>query len=312
MTSPETRRRSGARIALFLFWTLPLVLALSCKTASLVSRMDKDSQTFFSQVRYIISREEQKVFLALPPADRAAFIEDFWKRRDPDPETEKNEFKEVYLARIAAANKLFRGGGKEGFIQDRGRIFILLGPPDERDTNPSGRYSAARAYETWTYLTAQIQLSFVDMSGDGEYTLVTPDTRAMQMINSAQFRLQSLEAAGAENYDFSAEVKQEDAIVLLITIPYRNFWLREREKGAPEHALIVDLTIMNPSGKEVFRHKKEYRLSSGQDVTEKTPPRDYSIRIPLDLAKGSYNAYMTLDDRLGEQPRHKTWTFVIR
>jgi GWxTD domain-containing protein len=298
---------------LFFVFFLPSALTLSCKTIGLVGALDKESQAFFSQVRYIISREEQKVFLALPPTERAAFIEDFWKKRDPDPETDKNDFKEGYLARIATANKLFRGGGKEGFIQDRGRIFVLLGPPDEMYAEPVGRYSGARSYEIWDYFTRhQIQLTFIDSTGDGEYTLIRPDTRAMQVINSAQARLQSAESSGEERYDFSAEVKQEDTVFLLITIPYRNFWLKEREKGAPEHSLTVDLTVIDSSGKEVWRHRQEYGLASHGGETEKSSPRDYSIKIPLDLGKGSYNAYLTLEDKLGKQPQHKIWTFTIK
>ena len=299
---PVTKARWTVRTVLLLGCVLPSAFSVSCKTAGLVNALDKDSRAFFSQVRYIISREEEKTFLGLPPAERGTFIEAFWKRRDPDPGTENNEFKDEYLGRIAAANKLFRGGGKEGFIQDRGRILVLLGPPNERDTEPVGRYSGARAYETWTYMIPyQIRLSFVDFSGDGEYTLVRPDTRALQLINNAQTRLQSAEMSGADRYDFSAEVKQEDTVFLLIRVPSWNAWLKETGQAASEHRLAVDLTILDPSGQAVWRHQKEYAISS----------HDPSITIPLDLKKGSYHAYLTLDDARAKNPQHKTWTFAI-
>lgn len=312
-TSPTKIIRSGIRTVLIFSFFLPSFLTLSCKTIGLERALDKESRAFYSQVRYIISRKEKKIFLELPPADRGKFIEEFWKRRDPDPETEENEFKEEYLGRIETANKLFRGGGKEGFIQDRGRIFILLGPPDEMYTEPVGKYSDARSYEIWNYLIRhQIQLTFVDSSGDGEYTLISPDTRAMQVINSAQTRLQNPGSSGEERYDFSAEAKQEDTVFLLIKVPYRNFWLKEREKNVSEHWLAVDLTVIDSSGKEVWRHQQEYDFAFHEEETGKSPPREYTIRIPLDLEKGSYNAYLTLDDRLGERPQHKIWTFTIK
>ncbi|MBN2198561.1 MAG: GWxTD domain-containing protein [Candidatus Aminicenantes bacterium] len=158
----------------------------------LVRALNTESRDFYSQVRYVITKEEDETFLRLPAEEREAFIREFWLKRDPDPETEKNEFQEEYLSRIETANKLFRGGGKEGFIQDRGRILILLGPPDEIISEPVGKYADARSYEAWNYLTRhQIQLVFVDANGDGEYTLVRPDTRAMQIINRAQQRLRN-------------------------------------------------------------------------------------------------------------------------
>lgn len=311
-TSPTQQIRPAIRAALVFSCFFPLFFTLSCKTVSLERALDKESRAFYSQVRYIISPQEKKIFLELPAAERKAFIEEFWKRRDPDPETEENEFKKEYLGRIATANKLFRGGGKEGFIQDRGRIFILLGPPDDIYAEPVGRHMGAKSYETWDYLDPyHIQLAFVDFSGTGEYTLVTPNTWAMQVINSAQARLQNPESADEDQLDFSAEVKQEEAVFLLITIPYRNFWLREREENAPEQSLMVDLTVMDSTGKEVGRHRQEYDLAVPVDERDKSSPSDCSIRIPLDLKKGSYNAYLTLEDRLGERPQHKIWTFKI-
>jgi len=66
----------------------------------------------------------------MPPEDRAEFVADFWKRRDPTPETAANEFRSMYYTRHAVADKAFRAG-IPGWMTDRGRIFILLGPPTD-------------------------------------------------------------------------------------------------------------------------------------------------------------------------------------
>ena len=63
---------------------------------------------------------------------------EFWKKRDPDPDTEENEFKTQYFQRIDEANHLFTDGGEPGWLQDRGRIYILLGPPADREVYPRG------------------------------------------------------------------------------------------------------------------------------------------------------------------------------
>ncbi len=66
----------------------------------------------------------------MPPKDRAEFIMDFWARRDSDPSTLENEFRSVYCTRLAVADKAFRAG-TTGWMTDKGRIYILLGPPTD-------------------------------------------------------------------------------------------------------------------------------------------------------------------------------------
>jgi len=61
-------------------------------------------------------------------------VEEFWKKRDPTPETETNEFKNEYFVRIGEANRFFTEAAEPGWLQDRGRVDILLGPPTNRIT----------------------------------------------------------------------------------------------------------------------------------------------------------------------------------
>ncbi len=89
-------------------------------------------------VGYIITDEERKAFKRLSTDDeRENFIEAFWLRRDPTPDTEENEFKEEHYRRIAYANERF-ASGIPGWKTDRGRIYIVYGPPDEIDDHSSG------------------------------------------------------------------------------------------------------------------------------------------------------------------------------
>ena len=95
--------------------------------------LDKD-------VTYIITDEERKAFKKFATDDeREKFIEEFWRRRDPDPDTDENEFKEEYYERIAYANEHFTSG-VPGWKTDRGRIWIMYGKPDETETHPMGGY----------------------------------------------------------------------------------------------------------------------------------------------------------------------------
>src|SRR5579883_774158 len=89
-------------------------------------------------VAYIISDEERKAFRTLQnDEEREQFIEQFWLRRDPTPDTLENEFKEEHYRRIAYANEHY-ASGIPGWKTDRGRIYITFGPPDEIESHPSG------------------------------------------------------------------------------------------------------------------------------------------------------------------------------
>jgi len=89
-------------------------------------------------VVYIISDEERKAFKQLSnDEERDQFIEAFWQRRDPTPDTEENEFKEEHYRRIEYANEHF-AAGIPGWKSDRGQIYIKFGPADEIESHPSG------------------------------------------------------------------------------------------------------------------------------------------------------------------------------
>ena len=89
-------------------------------------------------VVYIITDEERAAFKQLSnDEERDNFIEAFWQRRDPTPDTEENEYKEEHYQRIAYANEHY-AAGVPGWKTDRGRIYIVFGKPDEIDSHPSG------------------------------------------------------------------------------------------------------------------------------------------------------------------------------
>src|SRR6201985_3465389 len=89
-------------------------------------------------VAYIITDEERQAFFALSnDEERDQFIEQFWLRRDPTPDTVENEYKEEHYRRIAYANEHF-AAGIPGWKTDRGRMYITFGPPDEIESHPAG------------------------------------------------------------------------------------------------------------------------------------------------------------------------------
>ena len=137
------------------------------------------------EVPYIITDDERRTFLQLQTnEEREQFIEAFWQRRDPTPDTVENEFKEEHYRRIAYANERF-SSGIPGWRTDRGRMYIMWGPPDELESHTQGEMynrpmsegggqTSTYAYEDWTYhymegIGSNITIEFVDPTGTGEF-----------------------------------------------------------------------------------------------------------------------------------------------
>ncbi|HZS57275.1 MAG TPA: GWxTD domain-containing protein [Bryobacteraceae bacterium] len=136
-------------------------------------------------VVYIITDEEKKAFKQLKTDDeRQTFVENFWQRRDPTPDTEENEYKDEHYRRIAYANDHY-ASGIPGWKTDRGMIYIKYGAPDEIDSHPSGGSyerpieegggeTSTYPFEDWRYryiegVGTNIIIEFVDTTMSGEY-----------------------------------------------------------------------------------------------------------------------------------------------
>src|SRR5579875_538429 len=140
-------------------------------------------------VVYIITDEEKQAFKRLKTdEEREQFVEEFWRRRDPTPDTEENEYKEEHYRRIAYANDHY-ASGIPGWKTDRGMIYIKYGPPDEIESHPSGGTyerpveegggeTSTYPFEDWTYryiegVGTNIKIEFVDTTMSGEYKIST-------------------------------------------------------------------------------------------------------------------------------------------
>ena len=154
------------------------------------ARLRKELETPYKkwlneEVTYIITDEERKAFKRLQSdEEREQFIEQFWLRRDPTPDTEENEYREEHYRRIAYANDQY-ASGIPGWKTDRGMIYIKFGAPDEIDSHPSGGTynrpfeegggtTSTYPFEQWRYryldgIGSNIVIEFVDTTMSGEY-----------------------------------------------------------------------------------------------------------------------------------------------
>ena len=158
-------------------------------------------------VSYIITDEERTAFKRFSTdEEKEQFIEQFWLRRDPSPDSAENEFKEEHYRRIAYANERY-ASGIPGWKTDRGRIYITFGPPDEIESHPSGGSyerpmeegggtTSTYPFEKWRYrwiegINTDVNIEFVDPTMTGEYrmTMDPSEKDALMMVPNAGLTL---------------------------------------------------------------------------------------------------------------------------
>ncbi len=186
-------------------------------------------------VAYIITDQEKKAFKALTTdEERENFIENFWRRRDPNPDTEENEYREEYYERIAYANQHF-ASGIPGWKTDRGRVYIAHGKPDSIESHPAGGSydrpawegggsTTTYPFEIWWYRHLDgvgdgLEIEFVDPTGTGEYRMArdASEKDALKMVPGAGLTtLEQLGLAdkadritGNNNYNTSFQREQD-------------------------------------------------------------------------------------------------------
>ena len=123
-------------------------------------------------LRYIASSKEHKRIIAAAPAQREALVAEFWQAHDPSPGTAMNELREEFYRRVAFTQARFSAHGidKAGWETDRGRIYIVYGPPQEVH-HQMGELEPT-PYEIWFYPKQERRFVFMDKKGSGEYELV--------------------------------------------------------------------------------------------------------------------------------------------
>src|SRR5215472_6767166 len=166
-------------------------------------------------VAYIITDEERAAFRQLSnDEERDNFIEAFWQRRDPTPDTEENEYKEEHYQRIAYANEHF-AAGVPGWKTDRGRIYIVFGKPDEIDSHPSGGTyerpmeegggeTSTFPFEDWRYryiegIGQEVIVEFVDTCMCGEYHMTMDRSEKDALLMTPNAGLTIWEQMGMAN-----------------------------------------------------------------------------------------------------------------
>jgi len=287
------------------------VLLFSCSLGRAPKNLDPEEQEFLSQVRYIITRQERKTFISLPASERPHFVEQFWKNGDNDPDTEINEYKNEYLKRIDEARHLFTEGGTSGWLTDRGRIYILLGPPEQRETYPRGYSLYGKPSEVWHY--GFYQIFFVDSRWNGNFELVSESASLLADINTAQMGLRPRtknedQALSDFKIDFRKAGDRNQQIV--VSVPYRDIgFSSEGQKFKTTFEL--DWEVYDADDRKIQEGTKTSPLDLTQEEIKEFKGREFRIEFPLELAPGDYQLAITLKNSTAHSELRKRIKLTI-
>ena len=256
-------------------------------------KLDPVSKDFYDTARLIMTKQESKIFKHLPDKEsREEFIDEFWVKRDPDKDTEENEFKEEFFSRIEYANTHFFEG-PPGWKTDRGRMYIYFGPPDRMDQNPMSNIQNLRGWILWVYYRYGFAVYFFDRRGDGQYNieptpaalgggLVGDFTYAMEMARLGFIPQQDSMIDQFVNFDLDYD-KQDEKFV--VSIPIEALVFEEKESLLKLDLEFEIFIYEDETGtKDKILHSEHFEATE-----ENILGRDEVIfSIPKELAPGKY------------------------
>jgi GWxTD domain-containing protein len=280
--SATSLRRRGAGLLL----GLALAFGSGCHPSA-KPVLDPESRTFYETARLIMTGEEQKIFSRLPDATaRKEFIRDFWDKRDPDPETPVNEFKQEFERRIDYANRRFLEG-RPGWKTDRGRIYIYMGAPDKIDESfHHGLPDVRGSLIWWVYYRYQLAIEFADEEGTNDYRIRRYDGHffdAMDILNLGQAATDR-DLFRKRYVDFKLAY-DETGRSLVVSLPSEILNIKA-EGGSARATLVFEIYLYQAEGewRDKLRETRPVVLSRDDLSGNKLLTFDF----PVALAAGDY------------------------
>jgi GWxTD domain-containing protein len=258
--------------------------------------------TFFEKTRLIMTKDEIGIYKHLP--DKAAkekFIEEFWKKRDPSPETEENENREEFIERIEYANKWFFEGSKgKGWDTERGRILLQLGFPEERAwgertlTDPQGALLTSKRapMEIWTYYRYQLVLYFVDWDSSGKLLLNKVPSNLPYALEKARFSLDLRDQSNLKRaFRFEAAYSENQFV---ITVPTNKLSYEEKNGTMNVDFDITVYVYLDSKKIDQYNYNKTLSLDKEELLKMKT----LQFEVPYSVTqKGKYYFDIVIEEK---------------
>lgn len=285
---------------------------------------------------YLIMTNHEKTYLEsiTTPQQLKLFLEDFWKKRDPAPQTPGNKVRDTYYSRLKFAAKYFREPGKPGWLTDRGRIFLIIGPPTNRYTKDmetsggaggvsfneedsislakqSGNLGLSETHgvnkEIWEYQDLHLKIIFVDRIGMGRFRIAnTPPKLASIFEKSKKFFLPR--KPSTKQLHISADVDTTGK-KLYIHIPIEELsFSRENGKIYADIILYFSYTDSRTNIEKHFSQKMKFPVKS-EDIND--PEKRITIPINLSPLKGTYIIDIMIEDNISKAKGTKRYKLKI-
>jgi hypothetical protein len=234
-----------------------------------------------------------------------------------------------YFNRIERASELFISEAKPGWLTDRGRIYVLFGPPTDRIRFPMGGDPYSRCREIWYF--GAFPVVFIDSTCTGIYSLVTYDLTNIRQLNlmymheltKAQARAQATFGKEKRFFDFKWRVKkdvvEEDRVEGTITmeIPYGNIWYKS-EGDMLETVLDVRLELKDSEGSLIWEYEEAFAIAIKEGELKEKQNKMYEMEILLILEKGlgrlrqgKNMLHVVLKNRTGGEESKKAMEFKL-
>jgi GWxTD domain-containing protein len=230
---------------------------------------------------------------------------DFWSKRDPDPTTDANEFKEEFERRIEYANKHFNEG-RRGMNTDRGRIYIYLGPPEKTDYYALVQDDQGSGPDLWwIYYTYDLGIEFRDARNTNSFQMVQVLGNLMQAMEEAKLGAVFQNQGNSERYiDFLARydaARRE----LAVTIPARKLNFKE-EEGLLKADFDFEFYLYKPGGAKKEKFTASRSFAGKPEELEKSKAVFFSF--PYELPPGKTYVDIILVGRGGLGKSRKIFT----
>jgi len=287
-------------------WLGIMILALSLAVWAENEKpaWDATSDSFYEKARLIMTPEEISIFKHLPDeASKQEFITDFWLKRDPTPDTDENENKIEFGARIEYANKWFKEGSKDrGWDTERGRLYLVLGMPDQREwgeaalANYGGMLSSNKRtpMEVWLYyrLAGGLTLIFAETDDTGKLRLQKIPTNLQSAMDAVKFSLDLRDKSDLK-HAFKFEVKFQDEKIL-VKVPTKKVNFEEKDG---KMNMLFDITAyiyLNSVKIDTLHISKPIQMDPDSILNQK----NFEFDVPYPLTKkGKYLFDIVIEDK---------------
>jgi GWxTD domain-containing protein len=289
---------------LLLVFMAAISMELSIPSAAASSKRPKmtpDHQEFYNYARYLFTKNEKKIFHNLTTDEaRERFIENFWEIRDPTPFTPDNEFKLEMEQRYEYVSKYLKEGPIPGWETDRGRIYLMLGPPSEHQLNVLRRSTVIQ----WYYDEYNVYILFYDDNGNGVFRmdLTSVSLTLLDVLDNKKYFIVDKEGKikwETLDIDINYDSKTRGFLVKIST---KNLdYEKVSENSAEMMAKIkVDLVVYRSDKPDDFSRYSE--VKSVKVPKEKLLEKNafISLAVPLELPTGKIKIDAIISDALGD------------